>query len=411
MLSVHITDISKMHTEWTYIAGRLAAMGSRPLILLMLNRWVGNDLASFVAVAFLVVMLGSALSSFDSHRHFYQVFFHAKRNAGSKSIFSIYCGAIIVQIFVVGPVLFSYTYYAFGDPALGVLVAVFFASERLADEVQRFLIFKGKRHEWGSRILAKSILQVVGVGASVALVGPAVDQLVMGFLLLGNLVAYGSKLPWRYLPTQWSVWKRAFIASIEQRLYWVLSMVSTFISYQDRIVVMLFQHSDIAAYTILVSCLSIMQNSIEYFFISMRRKEILQGKILIQNVFVDKYFYTILCLAAVIGSIASILMLYIYENHHIRYTLMLPIVMFTQFSLSVCNVMREIIYWNYSVFRLILLEIGFIFSMVVAASVISGAGAGYEIILIINTCLLFIRMALMVVIVSNFNFSGLFRRL
>ena len=103
---------------------------------------------------------------------------------------------------------------------LAVLVAAFFASERLADEAQRFLIFKGKRKDWGWLILVKSILQMAGASMSAVLLGPDAAYTVVGLLIVGNLIAYGDKLPWRYLPTQWQAWKAGVAACLNQRLFW-----------------------------------------------------------------------------------------------------------------------------------------------------------------------------------------------
>jgi hypothetical protein len=388
--------ISKLGTESAYILGRVAAMASRPLILLALKQWGGNDLAATVAVVFLVAMLGSAISAFDTHRGFYQAYFVEQRSRGLQTTYRQYCVASIFQAAAVSPLLFGFIVYRFGDPMLAALVAAFFASERLVDEAQRFLIFKQKRHEWGGRILVKSLLQMAGACMSAVLLGPAAAHAVVGLLLVCNLTAYGAKLPWRYLPAQWQAWKAGAAACLNQRLFWLLSMMSTFISYLDRVVVMLFQQSDMAVYTILVSSMSIVQNAVEYFFMSLRRREILQGQLTLSGVFLNGQFYLTVGIAAVVGSAASWVMLRFYHDNQINHLELVPIVLLSQVALSVSLVLREIIYWNNSVVRLAWLEGGFIFCTVATAVVVRSRGMGYEVLLGMISVFFTLRMGLLI---------------
>lgn len=388
--------ISKLRAEWSYIVGRFAAMASRPVMLLALKQWGGNDLAATVAVVFLVAMLASAVSAFDTHRGFYQAYFGEHRHRGMEIAYRQYCGATILQLIAVSPLLFGFIIYRFGDPMLGMLVAAYFASERLADEAQRFLIFKGKRQEWGWRILTKALLQMAGASVSTVLLGPNAVHAVLGILLAGNLAAYSTKLPWRYLPAEWQAWKAGATACLNQRLFWLLSMITTCISYLDRIVVMLFQQSDLAVYTILVSSISIVQNAVEYFFMSLRRREILQGRLSLSGVFLDGYFCMIVGIAAVVGSAASWVMLWFYHGNQIDHLKLVPIVLLSQVTLSVSLVLREIIYWNHSVARLAWLEGGVIFCTVTTAVVMHSTSMGYEIVLGMLSIFSTLRMGLLI---------------
>lgn len=395
--------ISKLRSEWPYISGRVAALLSRPLMLLALKHWGGNDLAATVAVVFLVTMLASAVSAFDTHRGFYQAYFGDQRVKVLRPSYRLYCGATTLQVAVVSPLLALFVLYRFGDTALAALVAVYFASERLADEAQRFLIFTGHRQEWGGRIMAKAVLQLAGASVAAVLLGPGADHLAVGFLLVGNFAAYGSKLPWRYLPAKWPDWKAGAAACLSQRLFWLLSMVTSFISYLDRVVVMLFQQTDMAVYTLLVSSISIVQNTVDYFFVSLRRREILQGQLSLSGLFRNRRFYLTLGIAALAGCVASWVMLRLYHGPEMDHLELVPIVLLSQTALSVTLVLREIIYWNHSVQRLVWLEGSFIACTLAAASALRELGQSYEVVLGMISVFFTLRMGLMIWGISRAN--------
>jgi hypothetical protein len=369
-------------------------------MLLALKQWGGNDLAATVAVVFLVAMLAMAVSAFDTHRGFYQAYFADKRSRGLKPS---YCGATTLQVVVVCPLLAAFMVHRFADPALAVLVTAYFASERLADEAQRFLIFTGHRQEWGGRIMAKAMLQLGAAGAAAMLLGPHSAHAAVAALIAGNVMAYGTKLPWRHLPGRWRDWKEAAAACLNQRLFWLLSMISTVISYLDRVVVMLFQQSDMAVYTILVSSISIVQNAVDYFFVSLRRRDILKGQLPLAGIFLNRRFYLTLGVAALVGCTASFVMLRLYHGQQIDHLELVPIVLLSQVALSVTLVLREIIYWNYSVQRLAMLEGGFIACTFIFAAVLRACGQSYEMVLGMISVFFTLRMGLMIWGISRAN--------
>jgi hypothetical protein len=386
----------KLRSELTYIGGRLIALASRPLMLLVLNYWAGNEVAATIAVVFLVTMLATAVSAFDNHRGFYQAYFGCEQSTGVRSSYRLYCGATALQVAVVSPLLAIFLLYWFKDPVIALLVAVYFASERIADEAQRFLIFTGRRQEWGWRIMAKAMIQFIGVSVVAALLGPGATQATIGFLLAGNLAAYGNKLPWRYLPVGRRDWRNGIISCLKQRSFWALSLLSSSISYLDRVVVMLFQQSDMAVYTILVSSMSIVQNAVDYFFVSLRRQDILKGHLSLADIFLNRRFYIILVIAAFIACVVSWVMLHLYHGKEIVHFELVLIVLLSQLVLSVTLVLREIIYWNHSVKQLVLIEGCFIMCTLTAASVLRGMGQGYEVVLGMLSIFFSMRMCLMI---------------
>lgn len=396
MRSVRTMTISNLRSEWGYIIGRGAAMASRPLMLLALNQWGGNELAASVAVVFLVTLLAMSISGFDTHRPFYRAYFSQFRVSGAGLSYRTYIASTALQIVIVSPLLLVFVGLQFGDSLLALLVTAYFASERLADESQRFLIFDGRRQEWGKRILIKSILQLAGVFVAVMLLHSAATYLVVACLLVGNLVAYGSKLSWHYLPWERKAWYVSLYSCLNQRLFWILSVIGTLISYFDRVLVMFFQQSDMAVYTILVSCMSVVQNAVEYFFMSFRRRIILQGHLTLKGVFLCRGFYLILGGGTALGVVASVGTLWIYHGSQIDHIELVPIVLLTQLALAISMLMREIIYWNHRVQHLLILEIVFVVCSLFTAGLIRFNGFGYEVVLAAMSIFFTLRMALMI---------------
>lgn len=388
--------ISKLRSEWAYISGRVAAMSSRPLMLLALKHWGGNDLAATVAVVFLVTVLALYISGFDAHRPFYQCYFGHRPARGTRLSYRTYIASTALQIFMVSPLLVGFMGFRFSDPLLALLVTGYFASERLADESQRFLIFDGQRQEWGARILAKATLQLVGVSAAAMLLHETAAHAAVACLLVGNLAAYGSKLSWRHMPVRRKDWLAALQPCLNLRLFWLLSVTTTVISYIDRLVVMLFQQSDMAVYSILVSSMSIVQNAIEYFFVSFRRRDILQGQLTLQGVLLNRRFYLTLGVGALVGCMTSWGMLRLYHGRQIDHLELIPIVLLSQLALSVTMLMREIIYWNHSVQRLVMLEVGFVVCTLVTAGLIRTYGLSFQVVLGAISVFLTLRMGLMI---------------
>ncbi|MBM3206812.1 MAG: hypothetical protein FJZ43_04295 [Candidatus Staskawiczbacteria bacterium] len=387
--------ISKIHGEWAYILGRLVALSSRPIILLVLKHWGNEELAVVVAVFFLISILAVAISGFDTHRSFYKLYFGAGRRCRIKDTYKTYCNSILFQIGLVSPLLVGFVFFRFDDLLLSVLLIIFFASERLADEAQRFLIFNRKRKEWGVRIFAKAIFQIIFISILLYFFDLIKPHFIVFVLSIGNLIAYGTKFSVRYLKKIEPCWSKLIIQLRDQRLFWLLSSMTTIISHLDRVIVMIFQQSDLAVYTILVSSMSIIQNLIDYFYISLRRLEILQGKIGLRDVLYSRRFQYTLAIAIFIGCCASFIVLNIYYDMKAYDFELVPIVLVGQISLAVTLLVREIIYWNQNILRLIIAEGCFIVVVTLGIFLLSNYESGYKTILGLFSLLLILRLVIM----------------
>jgi hypothetical protein len=149
--------------------------------------------------------------------------------------------------------------------------------------------------------------------------------------------------------------------------------------------------------------MSIVQNAVDYFFVSLRRREILQGQLSLSGVFRNRRFYLTLGIAALAGCVASWVMLRLYHGPQMDHLELVPIVLLSQTALSVTLVLREIIYWNHSVRRLVWLEGSFIACTSAAASALRELGQSYEVALGMISVFFTLRMGLMIWGISRAN--------
>ncbi|BBU63687.1 hypothetical protein MSC49_36220 [Methylosinus sp. C49] len=370
--------VSKLEVEGSYVLGRTAALGSKPAILLVVNQLIGNSTASLIAVVLVVVSLAMAASGFNSHRVFYKLYFGERKHRGLKISYRSYVNAVACQIVLAAIPISLYMRWQNGQFLLAFIVVAYFASERLADESQRFLIFFGARAEWGRKILIKALIQVLGVAVVCAVASN--EQAATGAvaaLALGNIIPYAGHLRWPYFPSQWSMLLDGWRASREQTNFWILSAVTAPIAYMDRIVVMIYNQSDMALFVLLVSCLSIIQNAVEYFFYSLRRRDILQSKFKIQDLVFSRNMYAIVGGSAFVGIVLCFVVLDQYSERSIDKYGLIPFILICQLSLALSLVIREIIFWNHDILQLTLLEAAFVIAVLAILMGLRVVGADY----------------------------------
>jgi hypothetical protein len=396
MHSALITITSRLKADWAYVSGRTVALSSRPLSLLILNYSGGSDLSSNLALAYLSVALVMAFSGFDTHRSFYESFFGEKRKVGVREKYNIYCSSIVLQLILALPLLFVPINYYLGDLLLFAMVFLYFISEKFADETQRFLIFKGSRQEWGYIILSKGLIQISGIILSCIFISEYLLHLAVSSLILGNLVSYRKYIPYTYLKKFKSTYITSFKMCLDQKIFFILSIITTTISYIDRIVITLFQRGDLAFYTILVSCISIMQNAVDYFYVSMKRKEILQGKIYLRDTLFDRKFIYTIIISAAVGTTGGTIMIVIYNGASASQFDLVPIVLVGQLLLSITLLLREIIYWSNGIRRLVLIDFIFVMTSIITMVYLRILDTGYKIALISILILLIARLVALV---------------
>src|SRR4051794_31917435 len=68
-----------------YTAGRLIAVGSRPLLLFLTNNYLGQHAAEGLGIVFLANALGLAAIAADPHRRFYALYFGQRDRASTRA--------------------------------------------------------------------------------------------------------------------------------------------------------------------------------------------------------------------------------------------------------------------------------------------------------------------------------------
>ncbi|MDC0276879.1 hypothetical protein OAK90_00300 [bacterium] len=383
-----------MKPEALYIVGRISALGSRPLLILLLKHFSGNTAAVSIATVFIVLALSLAISGFDSHRNFYKAYFAKKRKRGIKKLYANFISSVVFQILILILPIVGFFIFTQKGILIGLAAALYFASERLADESQRFLIFKTSRSEWGLRIFVKFLIQTVGV-LLVCSSLTSTDSVFLGSLAaltLGNMVGYIKCVNVRYFPCRLKDILEGCRQSMVQANYWVLSMLTTSITYLDRIVVMILNQADVAVFTLVVSSLSLTQNFVEYFYLSFHRASMLQGKLSFGGIFMQGKIYFVIGSGLLVGVVLCVIMVKIYDAQHFNLGLILPMVVISQVAIAATLLAREIAYWALPPRHMIIIESSFFLIAVLSITALHALGYSYVHVLALLSLLYVIRV-------------------
>lgn len=396
-------SIKYLRDNFFYILGRLFLIGSKPLILLSINYWAGNNLASLIAQVFLISMLFAAFTNLGAYVPFYKSFFNYPRKKDILDTYQKYLNAILFQILTIIPFFIIINLYFIKDLKFIFLFFLFFVSERLFDEIQRFLIFKNSLNEWGIKNLVKSLIQIIGVIISVQFINDYTQYLTLSSLILGNFLIYGSKISFKQFYFK-NINIKEFLHIYRSQFFrWMLSSVSSLVIYLDRIIVMFFRQSDLAIYTILVSGISFIQFAVDYFFLTLIRKDILKNKVTLRHIFIKPLLYKIIFFSAIIGVLVSWFMIYLYHGRQLDISILFLIVLLSQITLSFTMIVQEIIYWNYNLKQQLLVEIFFIIFSLLCIGLIYLLGLGLTVMFGVILLLLIIRFFLMTLIISKLS--------
>lgn len=345
--------IGSRRDELIYLAGRAAALGSRPIYLLICNHFFGNAVAAVVASVFLISAMLNALSAFDAHRLYYARHFGGEGGSVARAF-----GQYIHVQFLVGMLAALAGALYFGQVEhslwLALFGGLFVTSERLADEVLRFTIFERSRGRWGWLMIGRVAVQMGGIAIVVA-ARPASAGVVwfVAALLAGNLATFGRYLPRSYVlrsaSRSWLFSRHATEAVrliSRSGLLWLLSLATMLSGYLDRIIVLAASKSDLAVFSLIVVSLSVVQNAVEYFYFSQRRRDFLEGSIRLGDVIKSRFFLMIVSSSLAIGIVLTFVMAWLYRGGPDVPILVIMLVAIEQVTIAVSNVVREIAYWN-----------------------------------------------------------------
>lgn len=388
--------------EAVYIIGRLSFLFSRPLYLLIVNHFFGNEVAALLAAAFLVSAVLLTVLAVDSHRVYYARYFGTERsNAAfgfSRHIFSQILLSLLGIALCVGYFGLSEHHWLAAFAA-----ALFFVTEKLADEILRFTLFERARSLWGWLMIRRLAPQFLLFGC-IVLLSPdrgAAGWMFILALALGNMIAFVPRVPatavgrlFAHGRSQFVQLRSAIRLIMRSWQLWALSLAAAFSGYNDRLIVLFAKKDDLAIFTLLIVSMSVIQTAVEYFYLSQKRREILEGSINFSDVIKSKSFIRIVVVSMFVGLVISVLNIYLYSNAPKIPAILFLFIAITQISLAATLISREIVYWNNQINAALKVEIIYLSIVTTAFLVISTLGLNYLWMLACSAFALMLRLAL-----------------
>jgi len=369
---VNITKLS------VYTCGRVMIAASRPLILFLVNNFVGQEAAAGLSIVFLANALALAAIAADPHRRFYAKYFKATTPRFGQS-YAIYLASVL--LFAVAGLCVSGVIAWRLSGSIGLLVAasMYFGSEKLADEVMRFQLFASAFEEWGRANIVRSVLQLTFLTVLIGIARTHVSATVIAAMMaLVNLAIFLPKLPYASynLLLHLKRSRRARLAKKALRvisadwLLWVLAMLSAGMSYVDRTLAAIVAPAILPQFMLASMSLSVIQLTVDYFYISRHRRAFLDGSITLDSVVRTREFPVILVGGLIMAVAGCLLTLRWSRNGDLLEGRYIAVMVVIQLSVALISVLREIPYWRGAIRTLVFVEMGFyaLFASVVSAT-------------------------------------------
>lgn len=395
--------------EAVYVVGRVAFLFSRPLFLLVANQFFGNGVAALIAAAFLVSAMLLTLLAVDSHRIYYARHFGTLgENAAfgfSRHVFSQAILSIVGVTLCIG-------YFGFmeGKWFAAAAAALFFVTEKLADEILRFTLFERARALWGWLMIRRLVPQFLMFGC-IVLIAPAssaAGPLLILALAGGNLISFVPRVPGaaiyrltkhtRSLLLHGSAALRLILGSGQ---LWALSLAAAFSSYNDRLIVLFAKKENLAIFTLLIVSLSMIQNAVEYFYLSQKRRDILEGKVNFLKVISSKSYIFIVLFSTLFGILTAFANIYFYKDAPDVPVVLFFFIAVSQISLATTLVAREVVYWNNQIKAALKVEVTYLSIITTSFLALSFLEMGYLWLLAAAASALIVRLVMFAKIVPE----------
>lgn len=350
-----------------YTAGRVVSVANRPLFLFLANQFLQSDVVKNIAVVFLASTLGMVISSADNHRAFYIKYFDRDGANVNPYFFTFLTGFLVLctgGAFFVLVMNLKFT----SSIALAVAAVLFFLSEKLADEVQRFRLFEKNIRQWGISAILRFCLQFAGTGALMLVFGRDLPVwYCILTLALANSAVFLPQLP-RTMRTYFGRFTAPFLSWLTQRAIrhlftnwqiWGLVLLSAGVGYLDRIFALVLDKDVLPLFMILAMCFSVVQLLMDFYFISRHRRDFLEQKISVITALKSKEFASVMLAGIVISSIACAIVLRISKGgamFPLQYVVIIGLLQ-TLFALNM--IPYQILYWKNYTRGMLFIEISF----------------------------------------------------
>lgn len=357
----------KIRPGTLYAAGRVCAVSTKPLCLFLANNYLTANVAQGLAVALLATALAMVGAAAGPHRRFYVRHFARERSTGGFA-FYLYAASVGLLIVLGSAAAATTVLYFTRSPVLAVATMLYFASEKLADELLRFRLFEQDFAAWGRASALRSILQVGAVISLLLLSGRTVGStFVVLSLALGNYVVFVPELPHSLgrtlrpsrLVATVRLARRAALSLAEHWSVWAVALLGAAINYLDRLVVLVVDRATLPLFSLVVMCFSIVPMSIDFFYVSRFRRNFLEQRISVGAAFSAKQFLSSITFGTALAAVICAVVLHFSRGggeFPLGYVIVVAIL---QMVVGCALVPMEILYWTRKLYRILHIELSF----------------------------------------------------
>lgn len=344
-----------------YSLGRFAAITIKPLLIYIFTNYVGIEEGNSIAKIFVFTTLTLVFLNTEVYRKFYFNFFNSKNYFFSFSGFLVGTLTITLTGFLI--VFLFYKFYLVSSFEGSLWIALFFVSEKLADESLRFKLFEKNFINWGILQLIKSCI-ILSISCLFYYIGILNQPSLIILMTITNLLVFYKFIPFNYLLKIFNskrtikiFLKRGLKYNYNHKQYLLLAIFSTSVSYIDRLLGLSLSPEKIAIIILLINSFSIMVMVFDFYYFSLKRQEFVTAKISLRGAFLSLEIWKIIAAGSFISFIACFFVLNTTTgNNLITIEDVLGIYIF-ELVISISLIPYQILYWNNKVSWLLKLDL------------------------------------------------------
>jgi hypothetical protein len=367
-----------MRDNLSYTFGRVCAVATKPLSLFVANNFLTAQTAQGLAVAFLASSLAMIGIGAGPHRRFYARYFATDVRVNGLT-FYLYALSVILLSTLGSLVVFAMVLHFTHSTALSAAGVLFFLSEKTADEVLRLRLFEQNFGAWGAASVARSALNLAGLVVWLIVFRHDTPAwLAVITFCAGNLIVFGPHVPrhlwqhlrWNRLPVLAWTARRAFRSLLENWILWVIALLGSAVAYVDRMVALVLDKATLPLFMLVVMCFSIVQMAVDFYYVSRYRRQFLEQRIRITDVFSQSHFVRSVTGGVALAAAGSAVALLFSRNGATFPLGYVFAIAGLQVSIAIAAIPMEILYWSRKLHRILHIEVAFwvLFAAVVLLS-------------------------------------------
>jgi hypothetical protein len=360
----------------SYTIGRLVSVAARPLCLFVVNNSLPKSSAENLAIAFLATAIAMAFVAADPHRKYYtSLFINSKKNIGFS--FYLYATSILWLIVFGSLLVFGITVYFNKSTLFSVLVVGYFISEKVADEFLRLRLFKRELNLWGIEAAIRGLIQIILIAIFIAYIGKSISiELIVFLLALSNFIVFGPQLSKIFPRIQkllrfkivYRLSYGALRLLISNRILWFIALMGTAYGYLDRVFSLVIDQSLLPVLALVVMSFSVLQMSVDFYFVSPKRRDLLEGNISLISAIRSRQFLISL-FSGFLASIIIVAIVIYFSVNGIDFPVANVIAIAAiQLALAITLLPYQILYWTQNYVWIFYIEILF-FSAILVVSI------------------------------------------